>query len=1599
VSRAFEQIMAQRRSGSPKFDWYDKELDRINKERKKKQSSAINTFHSIEKASSAGLAPIRPKLSSGPRIGLSPTSQATQTAQPIQPIKKSSTWDMVKAFDLKGLGNQALIGIRHGAAETGSVEQDQAMANLLSKSTLSPMAKIGQQQLAGQQTEQNYLRDNPVNTLPAMLGKELFMLPAWVGGERLVGAAAQGIGKLAPRVASNVNKLPGFVRGGLTDTAAYGSFVAPIETIREGGNFQTLAEKEKNLPGVFLGGTALRGIGAGAKLAKDVKGEGGSLKQALAMRKANLEPNVMPVNPLESVQGAYRNPATLRDAQASAYSKLDFDNPMTTTTRTPIKAPLRTEPLTYEELLTQRRTDAQAAFGGPIGRYKIKETITPQQRSHNARQAELEEAFRDYPIGAVDTPIAHRTLQEGIDASLGIGRPKENITQADVEAKFGKPIKTYRVNTDINTDIAEIESRMAEIEQGAATMVKQANKDTKIDSLVKRVREKGGIAPSKTGAFASEYRYNIPATFKNKNGRPLDEVADELGVSARELIDAIVKNPKANPKTTGTGDVFSILNNDAEYNALAELLDTLKSQIPGKKLLPIKKGNIKLKPRELKPKLEPIQPQRQGLSGTLPKDTAPRTKPNVKLKRKEIANPQTIEPRLTERVLPNKPERLIWTNREGIEGMGGSKPVKSITEENAGQFGKAKPIEKAGQTQPIQPPKPVADTKQFWTSVRKELNDKGEMTPFSVELLKREIKEGKLDISKLSNRDEVATMLGMDLTKFGKNTANAYETPLVGLPKSQSDIVIGKKKERLGFKESLKKFYTKVVNTQQPIVDVGKVDGSDIGKLASNTRNVSGIVDYNFTKGMVNKNGDKVGESLQSVVGAIPKGKEKDFWSYMSHRHNVDRAREGKPVQANYTPEMSDKAVRQFEAANPEYKAVGDNIVKWIDQFMETWGVDTGIVDKELYQGLRQTYKNYFPTQRDFSELEKSIPDNISQKFADQRTPIRKATGSERDIIDPTENIMNLVNRTIRAAKYNEVGQSLLKSVRNNPEKLKPFAEEITVKEGMFANTDNVISVLENGKAKYLRINDKALLDAMNGLPKSIGNVPYVTALTNGIKSLITQKNPLFAIRNISRDIPTAYVYGSEKNPFKFAAGLIGAGKDIITQGPRLQKYKAVGGGGANFFNSGDVTKSAKEITGRINPIKKIALKPIKAIEAFNNLTESTPRLAEFNRVLKKTGDVNKALYAANEVTVNFSRGGNISKTIDKGGGMYVGASIQGIDRFFRGFKDPKTAVATLAKAGIAITAPDVALYMINKDNPYYQQLDNRSKDTYFQIPNYGNVDENGNPKTFIKIPKSRELGVLFGSLFERIGRSMAGQEDSFKGFSKSVATNFAPANPLESSLYSPLLLNLPKNKDFADRPIVPQAMLMDKRSPYLQYDDKSTELSKWFANLIKDVPMPEKVKGVVGSPKVLDYLVKSYTGVVGQLGIPLATPGGSLPKALKTQFTSDPVFSNQASTNFYDRLNKLSTTATDKNLVEKIPSKKLTNEENIKNSMQGVSSALSRATKQINNIQASDSQYKEDEIIAIRRQMLELMLEANSASDAKAMQKVENRANKVFKK
>ncbi|MDP4147383.1 MAG: LPD38 domain-containing protein, partial [Bacillota bacterium] len=944
----------------------------------------------------------------------------------------------------------------------------------------------------------------------------------------------------------------------------------------------------------------------------------------------------------------------------------------------------------------------------------------------------------------------------------------------------------------------------------------------------------------------------------------------------------------------------------------------------------------------------------------------------------------------------------------------------------------------------------------------KILNDmqKAETNPSSIRDIAEKARLGQVagvgaDIKPLARTTKPLTS---DLNSTGINTLPTLEKSNVEAPnpikynpsigatdktRLNIDFTTGDNKQKLGFignaKDKLENAYIHGVDTEYPFK---KLD-ENLYMAAINSRKASGTVSHMLHDGLVDMKGDPIGESLKAIAKDIPQNEEPDFFNYVFQRHNIDRAREesvqvprvdkqgflvkdkngnqvydkqitkkSTSLDKETTAEQSQKAVALIEMKHPEYKALGDRLVNFTNQFMNEWGNKSGLVSSELWDQLQKTYKNYITASRDFTDLEQgSISGNGKKGFVNQTSGLKKVTGSDRNIVNPIVNLSNLVDSTVRRARYNEVGQLLHNYIQSNPDN--PFASIISP-EDVNSNVKNIVSVLRNGKQEYMQIHDKKLLESLQGIYKTNdlnGFEQGLKTVNNAFKSLITTKNPVFAVRNVVKDVPTAYINGSENNPIKFFGDLGSAAKDIIKNDPKFQKYKAIGGESANFFNPQNAHKTAEQLMERklitdgniitgskpINPIKKKLTDVGNKVEVLNNLTESLPRYAEFKRVLEKTGDVQKALYAAGEVTTNFNKGGDVTKKLDLGV-PYLSAGVQGLDKLVRQVKDKP--LQTALKGATIVTAPTLLLNAVNKNNPDYQALDNRTKDNYYLIPK--------GDGTFIKIPRSREYGAVLGALTERILRASSGDTEAFKGFGTTLLDNFAPPNPLENNLAAPII-NLTANKDFAGRTIVSQSM--EGRKPQDQYDENTTEISKALGSKLNM------------SPKQIDYLVKSYTGVIGQLGIPATTKinydsGNVLSKVanpITSQFVANPLKSSQYVTDFYDNKNSLTQDHNSFNFTS-VPDKpqgmsdsqwsKLkpkSDTENLYNLYNSTSSAISGMRNEINTLNNSSSTADtQAKIKDLQKQVSDLASEANSLyknPDKSKILEMTNRVKSIAKK
>lgn len=820
-----------------------------------------------------------------------------------------------------------------------------------------------------------------------------------------------------------------------------------------------------------------------------------------------------------------------------------------------------------------------------------------------------------------------------------------------------------------------------------------------------------------------------------------------------------------------------------------------------------------------------------------------------------------------------------------------------------------------------------------------------------------------------------------------------------------------------------RKAYQYTVSAQSPLERINRMQSENgsatIDAATQMARQAGGTVDFIGENALVDRDGNILGESYVSLMKRIPKGQSAAFNDYMQNLHNIARQAQGKPVNAN-TAEQSAEIVRRYEQKRPEFKTIGQSINAWWDEFGRKWLVDGGLMSEEAYNHMREMYPNYVPTYR---KEKQGGGSGLYGKSVSTPKVVRKAKGGTSEIIPLEESFMQQIDRTVRAERRNELYMELVRAAREYPEEAAKLgirlSENSGGEKGLIEGLDGFLDNVDTETLRQLKNGGYTLTAYENGNPvtldlsrdvwnslqwlqnKGMDNdalkafVNLGKKLTGPSKMGITGVNALFAVTNTVRDLQTYLVNSISNNPLEMFSNYGKAIADIVTKSDTYKQYQALGGSRSGFYGSQEGYERSVQ---RAAPFRERSAKqkatsvlgaPFKAMGAIGEFTEKVPRLAEYRNARARYGDTPQgrraAELAAADVTVNFSRGAPITKAMDAWT-MYLNAQVQGLDKMARQIKNKP--IATFSKAALISTLPTLLLYLVNRDNPYYDELDNRTKDSYFVIPNLSETDEQGNAKTFFRLPRSREYGALLGASFDRVARYMetGDAKNSFRDFGNTVATNILPSNPLVDNFLGPLFINLPNNRDFAGRSIVPQSMA--NLSPQYQYDINTSGIARKAGETF----------GV--SPKQADYLISSLAGYPGQLLQALSSPQNEGDNILETagnafrraavqpferRFTADPRYQSAIIDQFYADYDEARKAVADKNFSEGIPSGAKTPEDVALSYFNKISSQISDLRKQEKEVLASKASYseKQAQTDALREQMNALARSAKEGAQA----------------
>lgn len=719
-----------------------------------------------------------------------------------------------------------------------------------------------------------------------------------------------------------------------------------------------------------------------------------------------------------------------------------------------------------------------------------------------------------------------------------------------------------------------------------------------------------------------------------------------------------------------------------------------------------------------------------------------------------------------------------------------------------------------------------------------------------------------------------------------------------------------------------------------------KVNNKELSSKYDYSLLSNGIANQIIGNGRMDENGNKIGKGLYEIFAPIENsGLLDDFSSYIYHKHNIDRmSLQNRFNEANkaifgdgMTSEMSEKIVKEYETKYPEFESWADDIYEYNNANLEML-VKYGVLSKDSMDYYNKKYPHYVPTIREQAKT-KTQMDFLLGKKASVNNPIKKAKGGNGNII-PLKDAMALrTMQTVNSSLRNNFGLELLNSVETeqirNKENVENIVEEINSDELLTKGNENspaTLTVFDKGEKVTFEISDE-IYEALK--PSNIKTFKFLNKLNNIRRGLLTEYNPTFMITNPLKDIQDGSI--NSKHPKLFAKNLIEAVKQIKNDGQYKQLYIANGGSYETYFNYNNGTNIAPSKLDKIAPLKKIS--------EINEVIEMAPRLAEFISSIEAGDSIETAMYNASEITTNFKRGGDMTKTLDRNGVTFLNAGVQGTVKQIRNVQEARVeGIKGITKLAVRWTIagllPTLLMNMVWGDDDDYDELSDYVKNNYYIIGKYYDGE-------FIRIPKGRVVSVL-QSFFQNVLNGIEGKEIDLDGFVDLIENNLLPSDPNESSLIAPIKQAI-NNETWYGGDLVPTRLqnLPDAE----QYDETTDSISIWLGKQLNI------------SPYKINYVLDQYSGAIGDYILPYLTQEaesgsdsftGKIIAPVKDKFTVDSTLKNQNISEFY---------SLSEELTKKSNSSNATDEDVLKNKyINSIKSEISKLYAEKREIQSSSS-------------------------------------------
>lgn len=519
----------------------------------------------------------------------------------------------------------------------------------------------------------------------------------------------------------------------------------------------------------------------------------------------------------------------------------------------------------------------------------------------------------------------------------------------------------------------------------------------------------------------------------------------------------------------------------------------------------------------------------------------------------------------------------------------------------------------------------------------------------------------------------------------------------------------------------------------------------------------------------------------------------------------------------------------------PEFKAAATEVYAYQDRLLD-YPVEGGLLSQEAADKFRD-YTAYIPF---FRESEDGAggrgKGGVFQRLRGGTSNVRDPISS---IIQNTANIVHATNRNAVLAKAYQLAQSVpgggrwieaipmpKKAVEVSTERIleqlkregvkidTAMAEDLAAMQTFFQpNTlgddrHRITVVKIDGEPKALQVNNKMLWQALQAFePLDLGLVGTMLAVPSDLLRAGVTLSPEFMARNFMRDTLSGFI--QSKHRLIPLVGTVGGFKEVATRSDVAKLYRAFGGAYGDLWK-GESEQTRKVLErmakrGKFDP--RTILTPsgiIDVLHRLGSISEAGTRVAEFKKTAKGN-DVNAlvdAAYNAREVSVDFGMHGH-NQTIRMLTRItpFLNPAMQGFYKMGRTGREQF--LATLLR-GSMLAAFSVALFLMNRDEDWYDEIENWEKNVYWHL-DVGLRTEQGEVIP-LRLPKPFEWGAVFGSVPEALAQVAIDLEGSkFAKRLGSILKDVFALRAVPTAVLVPTELWANKNT-FTDRKIVSES-------------------------------------------------------------------------------------------------------------------------------------------------------------------------------------------------